>query len=77
MYRYDVSKTDDGVGGKEGTFCLCTLWLVILPTVFHFHLAQGILPTRCVEALTRAGEFEKPLLHRAISMFEVCGRLVV
>ncbi|KIM60387.1 glycoside hydrolase family 15 protein [Scleroderma citrinum Foug A] len=50
VYRYDVSKTDDGVGGKEGTFCLCTLW--------------------CVEALTRAGEFEKPLLYRAVSMFE-------
>ena len=26
VYRYDVSKTDDGVGGEEGTFCLCTLW---------------------------------------------------
>ncbi|KAL4066474.1 glycoside hydrolase family 15 protein [Scleroderma yunnanense] len=50
VYRYDVSKTDDGVGGKEGTFCLCTLW--------------------CVEALTRAGEYEKPLLYRAIAMFE-------
>lgn len=23
IYRYDVSKTDDGVGGDEGTFCLC------------------------------------------------------
>ncbi|OCH92848.1 glycoside hydrolase family 15 protein [Obba rivulosa] len=28
VYRYDVSKTDDGVGGEEGTFCLCTLWCV-------------------------------------------------
>lgn len=50
VYRYDVTKTDDGVGGKEGTFCLCTLW--------------------CVEALTRAGEYERPLLTRAIAMFE-------
>ncbi|KAI6110676.1 glycoside hydrolase family 15 protein [Pisolithus croceorrhizus] len=50
VYRYDVAKTDDGVGGKEGTFCLCTLW--------------------CVEALTRAGEYERPLLTRAIAMFE-------
>jgi hypothetical protein len=23
VYRYDVRKTDDGVGGEEGTFCLC------------------------------------------------------
>ncbi|KAI5995051.1 glycoside hydrolase family 15 protein [Pisolithus albus] len=50
VYRYDVTKTDDGVGGKEGTFCLCTLW--------------------CIEALTRAGEYERPLLTRAIAMFE-------
>lgn len=26
VYRYDVEKTEDGVGGEEGTFCLCTLW---------------------------------------------------
>ncbi|KAG2128690.1 glycoside hydrolase family 15 protein [Suillus clintonianus] len=50
VYRYDVNKSDDGVGGEEGTFCLCTLW--------------------CVEALTRAGEYEKPLLERAVEMFE-------
>lgn len=52
VYRYDVNKSDDGVGGEEGTFCLCTLW--------------------CVEALTRAGEYDKPLLRRAVEMFEVC-----
>ncbi|GJJ11328.1 hypothetical protein Clacol_005560 [Clathrus columnatus] len=26
--RYDVNKASDGVGGEEGTFCLCTLWAV-------------------------------------------------
>ncbi|KAF9491594.1 glycoside hydrolase family 15 protein [Pleurotus eryngii] len=50
VYRYDVSKSDDGVGGEEGTFCLCTLW--------------------CVEALTRAGEYDKSMLPRAVAMFE-------
>ncbi|KAG6887678.1 hypothetical protein C0995_013593 [Termitomyces sp. Mi166 len=50
VYRYDVTKSDDGVGGEEGTFCLCTLW--------------------CVEALTRAGEYDRALLTRAVSMFE-------
>ncbi|KAG6914668.1 hypothetical protein DXG01_016028 [Tephrocybe rancida] len=53
VYRYDTNKSDDGVGGEEGTFCLCTLW--------------------CVEALTRAGEYDKALLPRAVSMFEVCS----
>lgn len=51
VYRYDVNKADDGVGGEEGTFCLCTLW--------------------CVEALTRAGEYDKALLQRSLAMFEV------
>ncbi|KAH9834666.1 glycoside hydrolase family 15 protein [Rhodofomes roseus] len=50
VYRYDVRKTDDGVGGDEGTFCLCTLW--------------------CVEALARAGEYDKAMLSRAVGMFE-------
>ncbi|OCB91140.1 glycoside hydrolase family 15 protein [Sanghuangporus baumii] len=50
VYRYDVTKTNDGVGGEEGTFCLCTLF--------------------CVEALTRAGHYDKSMLARAISMFE-------
>ena len=27
VYRYDTSVTDDGVGGHEGTFLMCTFWL--------------------------------------------------
>jgi GH15 family glucan-1,4-alpha-glucosidase len=27
VYRYDSSVTDDGVGGHEGTFLMCTFWL--------------------------------------------------
>lgn len=28
VYRYDVDKTPDGVPGREGTFNICTFWLV-------------------------------------------------
>ncbi|MBV9452935.1 MAG: glycoside hydrolase family 15 protein [Rubrobacter sp.] len=28
VYRYDVEKTSDGLMGEEGTFSLCTFWLV-------------------------------------------------
>ena len=28
VYRYNTDKTDDGVGGEEGAFSLCTLWTV-------------------------------------------------
>ncbi|ORY26126.1 Six-hairpin glycosidase-like protein [Naematelia encephala] len=49
VYRYNTSKSDDGVGGEEGAFSLCTLW--------------------CVEALTRAGVYNKAYLERAVNMF--------
>ncbi len=28
MYRYDLAKTSDGLVGTEGTFNICTFWLV-------------------------------------------------
>jgi GH15 family glucan-1,4-alpha-glucosidase len=28
VYRYDVRETDDGLAGSEGTFNICTFWLV-------------------------------------------------
>ncbi|KIM36510.1 glycoside hydrolase family 15 protein [Hebeloma cylindrosporum] len=96
VYRYDVRKSDDGVGGEEGTFCLCTLWCVFFFFLsFYASWLQPRCPltcvgtlmwrmfdncrsisdflTRCVEALTRAGEVDRRLLPKAINMFEVRG----
>jgi GH15 family glucan-1,4-alpha-glucosidase len=28
VYRYNPKETEDGVGGEEGTFNICTFWLV-------------------------------------------------
>ena len=28
MLRYQVEETDDGLGGEEGTFAICSFWLV-------------------------------------------------
>jgi GH15 family glucan-1,4-alpha-glucosidase len=50
VFRYDVRLAEDGVGGEEGAFSLCTLW--------------------AVEALTRAGQFDKNMLSKAVAMFE-------
>jgi GH15 family glucan-1,4-alpha-glucosidase len=41
---------EDGVGGREGSFSMCTFWLV--------------------EALTRAGNYDKSLIGQAVLMFE-------
>jgi GH15 family glucan-1,4-alpha-glucosidase len=29
VLRYKVDQTDDGMTGKEGTFAICTFWLVL------------------------------------------------
>ncbi|KAI9472872.1 Six-hairpin glycosidase-like protein [Zychaea mexicana] len=50
VFRYNYLTTDDGVGGLEGAFSMCTFWLV--------------------EALTRAGMYDRKLLNRAVVMFE-------
>ena len=50
VYRYDVDRTEDGLYGGEGTFNMCTFWLV--------------------EAMTRAGKFDRSRLHDARLMFE-------
>ncbi|KAK1924009.1 Six-hairpin glycosidase-like protein [Papiliotrema laurentii] len=49
VYRYNTELSDDGVGGEEGAFSLCTLWTV--------------------EALTRAGVYNRPYLDKAVTMF--------
>lgn len=50
VYRYNWLKSDDGVGGREGAFSMCTFWLV--------------------EALVRAGAYEKEYLVKAVNIFE-------
>lgn len=50
VYRYNTALAEDGVGGKEGAFSMCTFWLV--------------------EALTRAGVYDKKYLVRATNIFE-------
>jgi GH15 family glucan-1,4-alpha-glucosidase len=50
VYRYNLKETSDGLTGGEGTFNICTFWLV--------------------EALTRAGRFDKTRLEEARLIFE-------
>ncbi len=50
VYRYNIAKTEDGLSGEEGTFNICSFWLV--------------------EAMTRAGKFERSRLDQARLMFE-------
>ena len=50
VFRYNVEASPDGLRGSEGTFNMCTFWLV--------------------EALTRAGRFDRQRLETARLIFE-------
>jgi GH15 family glucan-1,4-alpha-glucosidase len=50
VFRYDPMTGVDGLSGIEGSFNMCTFWLV--------------------EALTRAGQFDRTRLERARLLFE-------
>jgi GH15 family glucan-1,4-alpha-glucosidase len=50
VYRYDSETGEDGLHGREGTFTMCSFWLV--------------------EALTRAGRFDRGRLTEAQELFE-------
>ncbi|NJK62615.1 MAG: glycoside hydrolase family 15 protein [Synechococcaceae cyanobacterium SM2_3_1] len=50
VYRYNIESTADGLEGMEGTFNICSFWLV--------------------EALTRAGRYDKAYLEKGRLIFE-------
>jgi GH15 family glucan-1,4-alpha-glucosidase len=50
VQRYDPPTGVDGIGGHEGTFSMCSFWLV--------------------EAMTRAGRFDRARLEQARLLFE-------
>ena len=43
MLRYRVEETDDGLSGEEGTFTICSFWLVsALVEIGEFHRAKHL-----------------------------------
>ncbi|KAM0514246.1 hypothetical protein ACHAPE_007083 [Trichoderma viride] len=40
VYRYDTDESDDGVGGRDGAFSICTFWLVEAMTRASIHEPQ-------------------------------------
>ncbi|NUR08521.1 MAG: glycoside hydrolase family 15 protein [Nocardioidaceae bacterium] len=55
VLRYKVEETDDGFSGEEGTFTICSFWLVsALCEIGEFHKAKKL----CTKLLSFAGPLE-------------------
>jgi len=55
VLRYKVEETDDGFSGEEGTFTICSFWLVsALCEIGEFHKARKL----CAKLLSFAGPLE-------------------
>ena len=55
VLRYRVDETDDGLTGEEGTFTICSFWLVsALCEIGEFHKARKL----CAKLLSFAGPLE-------------------
>jgi GH15 family glucan-1,4-alpha-glucosidase len=55
VLRYKVEETDDGFAGEEGTFTICSFWLVsALCEIGEFHKARKL----CAKLLSFAGPLE-------------------
>ncbi|CCA76897.1 related to glycosyl hydrolase, family 15 [Serendipita indica DSM 11827] len=75
VYRYDTKVSDDGFSGEEeGFFSLCSSSSLDFcahrkPSRTHrpFYIPGTLW---CIEALTRAGEYDSALLQTGVRMFE-------
>jgi GH15 family glucan-1,4-alpha-glucosidase len=48
VHRYDPSVVDDGVGGPEGTFTMCTFWMVDVLVLMGRHAeAEALFERAC------------------------------
>jgi GH15 family glucan-1,4-alpha-glucosidase len=55
VLRYNVEETDDGFSGEEGTFTICSFWMVsALCEIGEFHKARKL----CAKLLSFAGPLE-------------------
>jgi GH15 family glucan-1,4-alpha-glucosidase len=55
VLRYKVEETDDGFSGEEGTFTICSFWLVsALCEIGEIHKARKL----CAKLLSFAGPLE-------------------
>jgi GH15 family glucan-1,4-alpha-glucosidase len=90
VLRYKTGETDDGLSGKEGTFLICSFWLVsALAIVGEFQRARDLMDRLLrvasplglyaeefdVETGRHLGNFPQAFSH--LALIEAAGRIIV
>ena len=90
VLRYRIDDTDDGLSGKEGTFIICSFWLVSALAIIGEAQRAGVLMERLVKAASPLGlyaeEFDVgtgrhlgnfPQAFSHLALVEAAARIVV
>jgi GH15 family glucan-1,4-alpha-glucosidase len=90
VLRYKVEETDDGLSGKEGTFLICSFWLVSALSVIGEHQRARDLLERLVRIASPLGlyaeEFDVdtgyhlgnfPQAFSHLALIEAAGRVIL
>ena len=90
MLRYRTDQTDDGLSGKEGTFLICSFWLVSALMIVGEHLRATAMMEQLLRIASPLGlyaeEFEVdrsrhlgnfPQAFSHLALIEAAGRLVL
>jgi GH15 family glucan-1,4-alpha-glucosidase len=90
VLRYRTDETDDGLSGKEGTFVICSFWLVSALAIIGEHQRARDLMTRLVKVASPLGlyaeEFDVatgrhlgnfPQAFSHLALVEAAGTIIV
>jgi GH15 family glucan-1,4-alpha-glucosidase len=90
VLRYKTDETDDGLSGKEGTFLICSFWLVSALAIVGEDQAARDLMSRLLRVASPLGlfaeEFETESGHHLgnfpqafshLALIEAAGRLII
>jgi alpha,alpha-trehalase len=90
VLRYRTDETDDGLSGKEGTFLICSFWLVSALAIVDEHQRARDLMERLLRVASPLGlyaeEFDAdtgrhlgnfPQAFSHLALIEAAGRIII
>ena len=90
VLRYRTDETDDGLSGKEGTFLICSFWLVSGLCIIGEHRRAGELLERLLRIASPLGLYAEeydvatgfhlgnfPQAFSHLALIEAAGRIIV